>query len=63
MRTEIEEVMVSIEKETKDAWLLMSLDTGDKSWFPKSQVSWKTKTNGSGVAQIPVWLLENNGWE
>lgn len=63
MNDELEEVKVTVIKETDKAVLLMN-DGADQSWFPKSQVEFKQRNvhTGIAVAHIPVWLLEKNEW-
>lgn len=67
-----EEVEVFIEKESEKAYLFVKKQKQDNDnyqpkigWFPKSQVSFSrrnVKTN-EATAVIPVWLLDEKGWE
>ena len=59
--TEIDEVEVTIKSETEKAYMLQG-NNGDMSWFPKSQVSFKSRIGDKAIAEIPIWLLEEKHW-
>lgn len=61
----VEVVRCAVVRETEKAYLLRDSDAPEReSWFPKSQVSFRQRNVKTGVAtaEIPLWLLERNGW-
>lgn len=65
MDPETETVACVVLKETEKAYYLEDGDNPDRAaWFPKSQVSFRSRNvkTGVAVAEIPLWLLENKGW-
>ena len=62
---DVEPVPCVVVRETDKAYLLRDGDdSGREAWFPKSQVSFRQRNvkTGKVVAEIPLWLLERNGW-
>lgn len=61
--TETEETKVTVLRETDKAYLFIN-GVLDQSWFPKSEVSFKSRNikTGEAVAEIPTWLLEQKDW-
>lgn len=60
---ETDELKVTVEGETNTSY---HLKCGEKSaYFPKSQVSFKRRNvkSGEAVAEIPIWLLKDRGWD
>lgn len=49
-------VPVEVIRETDDAYLLKD-EESNQSWFPKQHV-----TVRNGLAVIPLWLLDQKGW-
>lgn len=66
MSQRIDEVEVWVMEETPKAFRMARFDLPgtDSEWFPKSQVSFKTRNikTGKAIAQIPDWLLQNKKW-
>lgn len=63
--SELDVVRCVVVRETEKAWLLRDADDPEReSWFPKSQVSFRMRNvrTGAATAEIPLWLLEKNGW-
>lgn len=62
---ETDDVRCVVIRETEKAWYLQDKDNEDRcDYFPKSQVTFKRRNaiTGEAVAEIPLWLLENKGW-
>ena len=65
MSDENEVVKCVVIRETEKAYLMRDSDAPEReSWFPKSQVSFRQRNVKTGVAtaEIPLWLLDKNGW-
>lgn len=54
-------IEVEIILETEKAYKLKNYE-GNTAWFPKSQVSFKSRLGINALADIPDWLLEKNEW-
>jgi hypothetical protein len=63
---EIEKVACKVIGETELAYQLQEKHPDPReAWFPKSEVSFARRNikTGDAVAEIPLWLLEAEGWE
>lgn len=63
METETDDIVCNVLNETDKA--VMLIDEEDRSaWFPKSQINFKRRNmkTGAAIAEIPLWLLEDKGW-
>lgn len=61
--SETEPVDVRVIEERDKSYLLATEGKGN-AFFPKSEVSFKSRNTKTGVAVavIPLWLLEKKGW-
>lgn len=62
---ELETIACIVVDERERAFLLRDgLDLDREDWFPKSQISFSRRNmkTGHAVAEIPLWLLNEKGW-
>jgi hypothetical protein len=65
MEPKTEIIHVTILRETRAAWLMRDCDNPEReAYFPQSEISFKRRNikTGDAMAEIPLWLLEQKGW-
>ncbi|MBK1883681.1 hypothetical protein JIN85_14785 [Luteolibacter pohnpeiensis] len=63
--SDIEKVECTVVGESDLAYQLRDKASESRvAWFPKSQVSFarRNRTTGESLAEIPLWLLNQKGW-
>lgn len=63
---ELDEIEVTVVNDDPDnKQYCFGLADGRAAWFPKSEVSFKRRNviTGKAVAEIPMWLLKDRGWD